>query len=450
MSLKFYLPSIYPIPYSHPKTGLQVSNVMLQIPNTSTSCLSPDSACRLYSMESPRKTCSGTFRRKSKNLFGDLTVAKAVKTDDNEVSSFAEEDITVDFDWTDDQDEGAPWEGAIVYRRNSSITHVEYCTTLERLGLGRLSSELSRSTASAMGLRITKAVKDYLDGTPVLISVDVTRKKQKLRLDGIIKTVITLSCNRVSSMAPALSFVVSILRIVSCTNKILNFVMYPGVMHELTLYVSPFLESCVESQSTACGLFPHRNREILNLFSPKDSLFYFGTAIIFWTIFLLGQWKHMKNVPNHVANLSLEIAHEDDGMMCGKPAAESVFSNFLLLLTEEPIQEPEVLDLGTIYGDDKSRTFGVTDDEDEEEASIDLDDRLYFPPKEKEIDISKHIRDMVHLQITINAVCDPKCRGLCLRCGTNLNISVCNCSEEDVAPVSNGSLGKLRKQMQQK
>lgn len=331
MSLNFYLPSIYPIPYSHPKTGLQVSHVMLQIPNTSTSCLSPDSACRLYSIESPRKTCSGTFHRKSKNLFEDLTVAKAVKTDDNEVSSFAQEDITVDFDWTDDQDEGAPWEGAIVYRRNSSITHVEYCTTLERLGLGRLSSELSRSTASAMGLRITKAVKDYLDGTPVLISVDVTRKKQKLRLDGIIKTVITLSCNR-----------------------------------------------------------------------------------------------------------------------CGEPAAESVFSNFLLLLTEEPIQEPEVLDLGSIYGDDKSRTFAVTDEEDEEEASIDLDDRLYFPPKEKEIDISKHIRDMLHLQITINAVCDPQCRGLCLRCGTNLNISVCKCSEEDVAPVSYGSLGKLRKQMQQK
>jgi len=64
--------------------------------------------------------------------------------------------------------------------------------------------------------------------------------------------------------------------------------------------------------------FLTRIGKFLYLFSPKDSLFYFDTAIIFWTIFLLGQWKHMKNVPNHFANLSLEIAHEDDGMMWWK------------------------------------------------------------------------------------------------------------------------------------
>jgi len=196
MFVNFYLPSINPILYSPPKTGLQVSHVMLKIPNTSSSCLLPDSACRPYRMGSPRKTSSGTCHRKPYDLSGGFNVAKALKTYDNEVSSFAEEDITVDFDCTVDEDEGAPWEGAIVYRRSSSITHLENCTTLERLGLGKLSSELSRSRASAMGLRLTKAVKDYLDGTPVLISVDVIRKEQKLRLDGIIKTVITLSCNR--------------------------------------------------------------------------------------------------------------------------------------------------------------------------------------------------------------------------------------------------------------
>lgn len=94
------------------------------------------------------------------------------------------------------EDSGTPWEGAILYRRNSSITHLEYCTTLERLGLGQFSSDLSKSTASTMGLRVTKAVKDYPLGTPVLVSIDVTRKKQKLRLDGIIKTVLSLACNR--------------------------------------------------------------------------------------------------------------------------------------------------------------------------------------------------------------------------------------------------------------
>ncbi|CAA6655794.1 unnamed protein product [Spirodela intermedia] len=190
-------------------------------------------------------------------------------------------DLELDFE----EDEGSPWEGAVVYRRDPSVTHLEYCTTLERLGLGKLSSELSVTWEPS------------LSGTPVLISIDVTRKKRKLKLDGILRTVIVLGCNR-----------------------------------------------------------------------------------------------------------------------CGGPAAENVFSNFALLLTEDPIAEPEEFDLGTIYGTEKSRGFSMGgEDEDEDEESIDLDDRLYFPSDEKAIDISKNIRDIVHLEITINAVCDPSCKGLCLK-----------------------------------
>lgn len=118
--------------------------------------------------------------------------------------SFTEErTMSLDLDDDDDdndegelEDIGSPWEGAVIYKRNASISHLEYCTTLERLGLGKLSTDVSKSKASVMGLRITKAVKDYAHGTPVQISIDVTRKKKKLRLDGIIKTVISLACNR--------------------------------------------------------------------------------------------------------------------------------------------------------------------------------------------------------------------------------------------------------------
>lgn len=104
-------------------------------------------------------------------------------------------------EWSYQEDEGidnidSPWEGAVVYQRNASISHVEYCTTLERLGLEEYSTKVSRSRASLMGLRVTKAVKDYPLGTPVMVSLDITRRKQKLRLDGIIRTVLTLSCNR--------------------------------------------------------------------------------------------------------------------------------------------------------------------------------------------------------------------------------------------------------------
>ena len=53
-------------------------------------------------------------------------------------------DSSITFDWTDQkegevEDMESPWEGAVVYQRNPLISHVEYCTTLERLGLQKLS-----------------------------------------------------------------------------------------------------------------------------------------------------------------------------------------------------------------------------------------------------------------------------------------------------------------------
>uniref|UniRef100_A0A453T4E8 Uncharacterized protein n=1 Tax=Aegilops tauschii subsp. strangulata TaxID=200361 RepID=A0A453T4E8_AEGTS len=53
----------------------------------------------------------------------------------------------------DGEEEGpSPWEGAVVYRRDASAQHVEYATTLERLGLADLSSPHSRAHAAAMGI----------------------------------------------------------------------------------------------------------------------------------------------------------------------------------------------------------------------------------------------------------------------------------------------------------
>ena len=91
-----------------------------------------------------------------------------------------------------------------------------------------------------------------------------------------------------------------------------------------------------------------------------------------------------------------------------------MFSNFSLLLTEESIQEPEHKNMGSIFGEDELGTCGGSEDD---EASIDWEDRLCFPPEEKTIDTSKYIRDLVHVEITIDALCDPLCKGLCLKCG---------------------------------
>lgn len=230
--------------------------------------------------------------------------------------SFDEEEDYVDLDWGDEDDEESPWEGALVYKRSALTPHLECCTTLERLGLRKLSSEVSkRKAASLLGLRVTESVKDHVDGTPVLVSFDVTKKRKRLRLDGVIRTIITLDCYR-----------------------------------------------------------------------------------------------------------------------CAEPTAKDICLNVSLLLTEDPVPEDEMIDMGEMYEEHRakrSRDLDMEGEFEDNDNSIDLDDRLYFPPDQKEIDISKPIRDMLHLEIRIDTVCDLACKGLCLSCGANLNSESCECTQLD-------------------
>ena len=103
--------------------------------------------------------------------------------------------------------------------------------------------------------------------------------------------------------------------------------------------------------------------------------------------------------------------------------------------------------MGIISGKDMFKTDNGNSDEDDEEL-IDLDDQLYFPPLNKEIDISKNIRDILHLEITMNVICDPGCKGICLNCGINLNTGSCKCSKQAVKKNDFGPLGDLKRRMQ--
>lgn len=90
--------------------------------------------------------------------------------------------------------------------------------------------------------------------------------------------------------------------------------------------------------------------------------------------------------------------------------------------------------VGSFYGDQvKRRSSEGLEEEDDDEDMVDFDDQLYFPVEEKEIDISKPIRDTIHVEITINEVCDPACKGMCLQCGVNLNRGPCRCGTKQVA-----------------
>ncbi|KAL0905371.1 hypothetical protein M5K25_023786 [Dendrobium thyrsiflorum] len=132
----------------------------------------------------------------NKTLTLSISAASTSSSTETKITDF---DAVVDELDPDEEDLAAsPWEGAVVYRRDASVAHVEYATTLERLGLAKLASGFSRSRASAMGIRLpARMAKDsaLANETPVLISIDVTKRKRRLKLDGILRTVINLRCN---------------------------------------------------------------------------------------------------------------------------------------------------------------------------------------------------------------------------------------------------------------
>jgi len=48
-----------------------------------------------------------------------------------------------------------------------------------------------------------------------------------------------------------------------------------------------------------------------------------------------------------------------------------------------------------------------------------------------ELDVSEEIRAELVVEIPINCICSPSCKGLCHHCGADLNKEKCNCKDAD-------------------
>eukprot|EP00270_Netrium_digitus_P007960 TRINITY_DN2345_c0_g1_i1.p1 TRINITY_DN2345_c0_g1~~TRINITY_DN2345_c0_g1_i1.p1 ORF type:complete len:426 (+),score=100.98 TRINITY_DN2345_c0_g1_i1:268-1545(+) len=114
---------------------------------------------------------------------------------------------------------------------------------------------------------------------------------------------------------------------------------------------------------------------------------------------------------------------------CLDDMAEKVVADFDVLLLSSPIHEPTKRSLGVVLGKDKSlnKEDPLEMANDKEELDIDMDDKLYFPAEAWEMDLSKYLRDVIHLEIPFVATCSSECRGLCMGCGVNLNRHGCSC-----------------------
>lgn len=58
----------------------------------------------------------------------------------------------------------------------------------------------------------------------------------------------------------------------------------------------------------------------------------------------------------------------------------------------------------------------------------------YIAPDTVRIDISKDVRDFALLSVPMKKLCIEECKGLCFRCGADLNSEKCNCDEEEIDP----------------
>jgi uncharacterized protein len=74
----------------------------------------------------------------------------------------------------------------------------------------------------------------------------------------------------------------------------------------------------------------------------------------------------------------------------------------------------------------------VAPQQEEELQDEDSEDFHFIPEGTIEYDFTPQIRELLILSIGIKPLCKDDCRGICSRCGKNLNIEQCDCNKEEI------------------
>jgi uncharacterized protein len=68
-------------------------------------------------------------------------------------------------------------------------------------------------------------------------------------------------------------------------------------------------------------------------------------------------------------------------------------------------------------------------------SELDVDDEIVIMPEgTREIDMGKALEDAFLLSRPIKLLCQPECKGLCSKCGKNLNLGKCDCIFDEIDP----------------
>ena len=69
---------------------------------------------------------------------------------------------------------------------------------------------------------------------------------------------------------------------------------------------------------------------------------------------------------------------------------------------------------------------------DEEETELDDQDLVSATYSGDEIDLTHEIEEQVAMEVPFKPLCSETCKGLCPKCGNDLNLGECQCGRDDV------------------
>jgi len=118
--------------------------------------------------------------------------------------------------------------------------------------------------------------------------------------------------------------------------------------------------------------------------------------------------------------LSLDVQDAGTGVVARGTVGAEVEQHCRRCL--QPVRTPVEEELTLYYRD------GLT------ELEAQAEEVYPMPARGEMLDLSAAIRENLLLSVPQFALCDENCRGLCPRCGTNLNQFSCDCVVEDEEP----------------
>ncbi len=71
---------------------------------------------------------------------------------------------------------------------------------------------------------------------------------------------------------------------------------------------------------------------------------------------------------------------------------------------------------------------------DSDMAQTEEDTVFVIDTHQNDIDLTEPLRQTLLLELPFKRICQQECKGLCARCGANLNKHQCDCKDEDIDP----------------